>query len=440
MTEPDAASLPGVVLRKVTLRLVPFLCLLYVLNILDRVNVGFARLRMLPDLEMDKEVFSFGYGLFYFGYLLFEVPSNLLLRRFGARRWISRIMVSWGLVSCATLLVTGPWSFYLIRILLGVAEAGFFPGIILYLTYWFPARERARIVALFMAAIPFAGIVGNPVSGLIMQYLDGKGGLAGWQWLFLLEGIPSVLFGLAVLWLLTDRPEQARWLTEQQRDWLVERMNQEEQHRQKRHGADFLAALVDWRVWLLICVYFTVAVGSNAAGAHFPQLLKDRFEGWNDSGIGFLSALPSVCALLLMTTLGARSDRTGERRKHLAFAAFLAALGWSLAGFASSPWLFLSGLCLAQAGMLAMLPIFWALPTSFLSGAAAAGGIALINSVANLGGLSGPSILEWLLDPRKGFGQDGLYGMAGILFAGAVLALTVRHDPSLDRGLPAAKA
>jgi ACS family tartrate transporter-like MFS transporter len=420
----DEEALSRRVLRKVAWRLVPFLCLLYVFNIIDRANVGFVRKTMLHDLEMEDWVFDLGFGLFYLGYLCFEVPSNLLQRRLGARRWIARIMISWGLVGSATLAVTGPWSFGFARILLGVAEAGFFPGIVYYLSCWFPARQRARVAALFMIAIPFAGILSNPISGAIMDHLNGAAGLHGWQWVFLLEGIPSILLGFAVLLYLTDRPEDAHWLTPEERSWLVERMNHEEQYRQERHGSDLLRAMIDWRVWLLIGVYFTVAVGSNAYGAYGPSLVEKLFEGRRKFDIGLLTALPPLCAVGAMTLLGRHSDRTGERRIHLSFAAFLAVAGWILSGRASSPWLALAGLCLAQMGMMSMLPIFWALPTSFLSGAAAAGGIALINSVANIGGAMGASL----------FGLFGVAGMAVALSAGGLLALVVRHDPTLDRG------
>jgi ACS family tartrate transporter-like MFS transporter len=431
------ADLSNRVIRKVAWRLIPFLCLLYVFNILDRGNVGFARLTMQSDLEMKDWVYDIGVGLFYLGYLLFEVPSNLLLRRMGARRWISRIMISWGLVSCLTMTVTGPWGFYFVRVLLGVAEAGFFPGIVLYLTYWFPARERARVIALFMAAIAFSGVVGNPLSGAILKYLDGTAGLTGWQWLFLLEGLPSLVLGIIVLFYLTDRPEQAGWLAGDERDWLTAHMSQEEKYRQQRHGVDRLLALVDGRVWLLIAVYFTVAVGSNAAGAYFPKLLDASFEELDKFQVGLLSALPHVCSLVGMVLFSAHSDRTGERRWHVAVAAFAAAAGWAVGAVASSewgttvlgaaaPWVFLAGLCLAQTGMMCMLPAFWTLPTAFLSGAAAAGGIALINSVANIGGALGPLIL----------GQLGPWAPAAGLFAGSLLALCVRHDPTLDRAAP----
>jgi ACS family tartrate transporter-like MFS transporter len=408
------------VLRKVTLRLLPFLCLLYGLNLLDRSNVGFARRELQRDLEMSKEEFNWGFGLFYFGYLVFEVPSNLLLQRTGARRWIARIMISWGLVSCATMAVTSASSFYLVRILLGIAEAGFFPGVILYLTYWIPARERSRAMSYFMIAGPIMGAVSGPINGVIMQSLDGVLGLAGWQWLFLLEGVPSIMVGIVVLFYLTDRPEQAQWLSADERSWLVERMAREEKHLQQRHRADLGAAFASWRVWLLIALYFTVAVGANAGSAYFTELLEDQFKGWEKREIGFLVAAPQLCALVSMIGFAISSDRTGWRRLHVSLAALSAALGWSISALGISPEVTLIGFCLAQAGMMAMLPTFWALPTSFLSGAAAVGGIALINSVANIGGWFGPTIL----------GTLGLWSMAGILCAGAVLALCVRHEPT----------
>ncbi len=448
-TSPD---LEARVIRKVAWRLIPFLCLLYVCNLLDRGNVGFARIDMQEalhiepwvfdfarpmmddDAQIRKWVFDWGIGLFYFGYLLFEVPSNLLLRRTGARRWIARIMITWGLVTCATMAVRGLWDFFLVRILLGVAEAGFFPGIVLYLSFWFPARQRAAVMAYFMAANAIAAFISNPLSGAIVQYMDGVAGIEGWRWIFLLEGLPSVVIGFTVFYLLTDRPEEARWLDDDERNWLVERMRREEQYRQQRHGSNLLGAMVDWRVWLLIALYFTVALGSNAASAHFPQLLKgqfqemiaaSRFHAHDKLLVGLLSALPPACGFVGMILYSIHSDRTGERRVHVAVAAFVAAAGWALAAVSSSPWLVLAGFCLAQTGMLCMLPTFWALPTSFLSGVAAAGGIALINSLGNVGGLLGAPVL----------GMFGLWSLVAALGVGGVLALCVRHDPTLDRGL-----
>lgn len=409
---------PGV-LRKAAWRLLPLLCLLYIFNILNRSNVGFAApLGMDEALRINSHESSLAYGIFYFGYLAFQLPANLFLPRVGARRWIALLLVCWGVVSCATMLTTGPWSLYLMRILLGVAQAGFFPGIILYLTFWFPDRERARVISLFMMANAIAGIVGNPLHGAIMKELDGKLGLADWQWLFLLEGIPTVLLGVVVLLFLPDGPEQALWLRTEERDWIRARLGQEEQSRQKRDGGSLLRAVLDVRVWLLIGVYFTVAVGANAAGAHYPKLLKRQFADEDKLTIGLLAALPHVCALIGMTLLSMHSDRTGERRGHVSLAAFLAAAGWLLAARADSGWLALAGLCMAQMGMMSMLPCFWAMPTSFLSKAAAAGGIALINSMGNIGGLVGPNILN----------SFGLEAMAVILAAGGLLVLTVRRE------------
>jgi MFS transporter, ACS family, tartrate transporter len=444
----DSSHLLGAaVLRKVAWRLLPFLCVLYLFNIIDRANVGIARRTMQPDLQMSDREFDFGYGVFYFGYLLFEVPANLLLRRIGARRWIARIMISWGLVTCVTLAVTGVWTFYGARILLGIAEAGFFPGIVFFLTFWFPARERARAMAVFMTASALGGVIGNPISGAVMQFLDGVGGLTGWQWVFLAEGLPSVLLGIVVLCYLPDGPARARWLSPPERSWLVDRLEAEDQTRRLRHGADLLRALTDTRVWMLIGVYFTVAVGSNAAGARFPKLIGELFGNQheavatavglaaapdgqastlaisafthggrkNDFVIGLLAALPNICAVLAMVAFGISSDRTGWRRTHVALAALLGAAGWALAFASPWPWLTLAALCVAQAGMMSMLPTFWAIPTAFLSGAAAAGGIALINSVANIGGWFGPNI----------YGLFGMPAMALILAGGAVLVMCV---------------
>jgi ACS family tartrate transporter-like MFS transporter len=418
-------ALKRVVLGKVAWRLLPFLFLLYVVNILDRVNVGFARLQMLDDLHLDENVYALGAGIFYVGYLAFEVPSNLILSRVGARRWLARIMVSWGLITCAMMAVTGPWGFYILRVLLGVAEAGFFPGVILYLTYWFPARQRARAVAFFMAASPLTGAVGSPLSGAIMQYLDSVGGLRGWQWLFLLEGAPAVALGFVVLRYLTDRPEQADWLTPEERGCLAAWLGREEKDRATRHGMSLLRAAVDPRVVLLILLYFTVAAGSNAFGFYLPKLLEGRFPAASKSQLGLLAAVPNVCAVVCMFLNSAHSDRTGERRWHVALPALLSAAGWALAAQVGSPALFLLSLTLAQVGIMSMLPTFWAMPTAFLSGVAAAGGIALINSVGNLGGFAGPNIIGRLKE-RTGDFTAGLLALALIMCVGAFLALCVR--------------
>jgi MFS family permease len=401
-------------MRHVAWRIVPFICLLYVLNILDRANVGFARLAMQDDLGLSQATFDLGYGMFYVGYILFEVPSNLLMRRFGARRWIARIMISWGLVSAATMFARDLWTFYGLRILLGIAEAGFFPGIILYLSDWFPDRQRAKMTAFFMLAIGLSNVLGNPVSGWIMDRFDGVNGWHGWQWLFLLEGLPTSLVGISVLFYLQGSPRDARWLSADQRNWLVGHLDREDRQRQAQHGPDRWQAMLQPRVWLLIAIYFTVAVGSNAAGAYFPTLIKEQYQQASNFQIGLLSALPHLCSIVAMSLVGISSDRTGERRWHLAGSAMAAAGGWSLVAWGPSPPVAMLGLCIAQAGMMSMLPVFWTLPGTFLSGVAAAGGIALINSVANIGGFFGASIL----------GQLGLWSMAGILMFGGLLGAT----------------
>jgi ACS family tartrate transporter-like MFS transporter len=425
-------ALGRVVVGKVARRLLPFLFLLYVVNILDRVNVGFARLQMLDDLQLGEEVYALGAGIFYLGYLAFEVPSNLILSRVGARRWLARIMVSWGLITCAMMVVRGPWGFCLLRVLLGVAEAGFFPGVILYLTYWFPARERARAVAFFMAASPITGTLGGPLSGAILQFLDEVGGLRGWQWLFLVEGMPAVILGFVVLRFLTDRPEQADWLTLEERGWLTARLAREEKGREPRHGKPLLEALTAPRVWLLILLYFTVAAGSNAFGFYLPRLLKGRFPDATEFQIGLLAAVPNVCAIVCMVLNGTHSDRTGERRWHVALPALLAAAGWAWVAFESFPARSLVALALVQVGTMSMLPTFWSLATSRLSSVAAAGGIALINSVGNLGGFVGPNVLGQFQAITGQF-TGGLLALALLMALGGALALNVRLAPGDSR-------
>ncbi|HEV8003739.1 MAG TPA: MFS transporter [Planctomycetaceae bacterium] len=425
--EPNAAQVAAT-LRRVAVRLLPLLLLAYIANLLDRNNVGFAKLTMQADLQMSDAAFAFGTGMFYFGYLVFEVPSNLILRRTGARLWIARIMLTWGLVSCATMFVTGIRSFLSVRILLGVAEAGFFPGVIFYLTLWFPSRERTRAVAGFMAANALAGIFSNPLSGLIMQNLDQAGGLRGWQWIFLLESIPSLIVGVCIYFWLTDRPAEAHWLDDDERNWLVERMRQEEQRREQRHGADLLRALLAPRVWYLILLYFTVAFCLNAAGLYLPELIHNHFPNSSKSQIGLLAAVPSLCGVVGMLLNGWWSDHTRKYRLHVGLPAFLAAGGWVLAALADGPGWGLAGLSMAFLGMMSMLPPFWSLPTSFLSGAGAAGGIALINSVGNVGGLLGPVTMGLIHDATLSH-LYGILALAGTLVLGGALALFAPHDP-----------
>lgn len=399
-------------MQKAIWRLVPFLGVLYAFNIIDRANVGFARLQMKDSLGLTDAIIDWGYGIFYVGYLVFEVPSNMFLRKVGARRWIARIMISWGLVSTLTAWVIGPTSYFAARILLGVAEAGFFPGIIYYMTAWFPATVRARVVAWFMLAIPVASILGNLASGLILDSMDGVAGLSGWQWLFILEGIPSVLLGFSVLYFLPDGPRDAAWLTAEEREWLEADRAAEDGRRLVAGGSEKLSALADARLWILIGLYITVAIGTNAMGAYLPKLIKDSFqtENWK---VGLLSSVPQVLSVIAMLAASRISDATGRRSPVVLVSLAIAAAGWFLASMPVGPWGQLVGLALAQAGMMAVLPVFWALPPLFLGGVAAAAGIALVNSVANGGGIFAPKIV----------GSFGVVPMAGVMAWGVLMAL-----------------
>jgi ACS family tartrate transporter-like MFS transporter len=299
--------------RKVFVRLVPFIFLLFVLNILDRVNVGFARLQMLEQLQLSEQVFGLGSSIFFVGYFLFQLPSNLILNRIGARLWVAGIVIAWGIISSAMMFIQGEWSFYVLRFLLGVAEAGFFPGMILYLTYWIPAAERAKATACFMTASAISGMLGGPLSGALMQYLDRVGGLAGWQWLFLLEGLPTVVLGFAVIFWLTDRPEVAQWLSTDERAWLGDRMSREVKRREEQYGFTLFTALSNPRVWLLCLLYFTLAMGANGFALYLPQLIREHFPGRSKVQIGLLSAIPYVLSVVSMILSSIHSDRTGER-------------------------------------------------------------------------------------------------------------------------------
>ena len=331
-------------------RLIPFLFVLYIVSYLDRINVGFAALQMNAALHFGARVFGLGAGIFFAGYVLFEVPSNLALERFGARRWIARIMISWGLVSAAMMFVQGTASFYALRFLLGVAEAGFFPGIILYLTYWFPAAERARAIAQFMTATAIAGVIGGPVSGALLT-LDGRGGLAGWQWLFLIEGLPAVALGFVVLRYLTDRPEEANWLPEDERAWLSARMQEERDQRARGgHRLTLRSVFASGAVWHFALLYFTIVIGFYGIAFWLPQIVRSM-SGLTDFQVGLVSAIPYVAAALSMVQLAAHSDRTGERRWHVAVPALVGVAGFLLAAHAPSPLLGLAALCLAAIGI-----------------------------------------------------------------------------------------
>jgi len=429
MLENSPADADAALYRKVARRLIPFLFLLYLVAFIDRVNVGFAKLQMSEDLGLGDTVYGMGAGIFFLGYFLFEVPSNIILHRVGAKLWISRILVFWGLVSMGMMFVDSPASFYLLRFLLGLGEAGFFPGIILYLTFWFPARRRAKTTASFMTAIAAAGMVGGPVSGAIMAGLDGGLALRGWQWLFLLEGAPAVLLGLVTYFYLDDGPAQAAWLDSDEKEILLRRLAEDRQGRGAAlaHGS-LRQTLLSPKVWLLAWVYFCLALGLYGVSFWLPQIVSDLKQG----GLmvtGLLSALPYLLAALVMVAVAHHSDLRHERRMHIAASALMGGLGLvSLVLVRGAPVLSLAALGVATSGFLAALSIFWALPTAFLRGRGAAGGIALINCVGSLGGYFGPVILGWVRE-NLGTMDAGLYLLAGWQLLAAVLVMGLAKEP-----------
>lgn len=413
----DAETIGRRAVSRAAWRIVPFLMLLYFVSFLDRVNVGFAGLTMNKDLGFSSEVFGFGGGLFFFGYFLLEVPSNLMLHKLGARVWIARIMITWSVFSAANAFVTTPLSFYVVRFLLGMAEAGFFPGIILYLSYWFPARKRAAMIGLFMAAAPMSLALGSPVSAWLMQ-LHGLWGLAGWQWMFLLEALPALVLGFVVLFVLSDRPEQARWLPDDERAWLVETLRREEAEAAPRAHHSIWKGLSDWRVLLLCFAYFGTAAGLYVVGIWGPLFLQQF--GLTIIQIGWLNLIPGGVAMVLMILWGWSSDRTGERYWHTAIACLVSAAGLFYGGVAASVAGALLALTLVQVGINATKGPIWSIPTLFLSGPAAATGIATINSVGNIGGFVGPYMVGYLKDLTGSY-AGGLYFTGATLVVSAVL-------------------
>jgi len=408
-------------LAKARRRLLPFLFLLYVVSYLDRINVGFAALQMNAALHFSSVTYSFGAGIFFLSYTLLEVPSNIVLSRVGARVWIARIMITWGLVSAAMMFVRSAGAFYALRFLLGAAEAGFFPGIIYCLTRWFPRRERARAIAGFMTAVVVAGIVGGPVSGALLK-LDGVAGLAGWQWLFVVEGLPAVVLGVLVLKVLPEQPSDARWLTTEEQQALTARLADEAA--QLTGPADvhtIRGAMTSGRVWQLAAAYFTIPVALYAMGFWLPQIVRTA-SGGDDFTVGLLSAIPYAVAAVGMVVIGWNSDRTGERRWHIALSAVCGGAAFAAAGLVHGLLPTMIMLSLAMLGLASMLGPFWAFATSFLSGIGAAAGIALVNSVGNVGGFVGPNIIGFAQQTTRGF-TGGLVVIGTILAAGGLLVL-----------------
>jgi MFS transporter, ACS family, tartrate transporter len=406
------------VIKKAALRLLPFLCLLYFVAFLDRVNVGFAALTMNQDLGLSASAYGFGAGIFFLGYVLFEVPSNLMLKRFGARRWIARIMVSWGLVSVAMAFVTGPVSFWILRFLLGVAEAGFFPGMILYLTYWFPNSVRGAMVGYFVLANPLTSVVGAPLSTWLLG--TSLFGLSGWQTMFVVEGLPAILLGIAVLFRLADSPATAKWLEPREREVLTAAVAREQRVTPNVSLRDGLA---NPRVWLFGLIYFGLNLGVYGFGFWAPQMIKTLGE-FTNAQTGLITTIPYACGALAMFLWGRHSDRSGERTWHLTLPALLGAAGFLAGSSTGNVHLAIAAYTLGATGIFAALPVFWTLPSAMLSGAAAAGGIALVNSIGTLSGYLGPVVIG-KLNESTGTYSAGLFVLSMSMAMAALLNLTV---------------
>ncbi|APT60278.1 hypothetical protein RGI145_23385 (plasmid) [Roseomonas gilardii] len=415
----SAEALKRSAFRKVIWRMLPILTLAYAFNFLDRTNIGFAALQMNRDIGLTATQFGWGAGILFVGYCGFEVPSNMLLYRYGARLWISRIMISWGLLSCAMSFVSGPISFYLLRFVLGVAEAGFFPGIAYFLSAWFPAEYRARILSWFLVAIPVSSLIGGPLSGFLLE-MDGALGLAGWQWLFVVEGAPAAIIGIVLLFVLTDRPQDAHWLTPDERQAIITSIESEKRDRAvSRLGV----ALRDIRVWMCTVVYLGFTVGSYGIQIWLPLILKG--QDLTNMQVGWVSALPYLAASIGMILWARSADRSGRKIVNLTACCLLGALGFLLAISTGRFDLSLLGLAAALVGVTSARAIFWSIPTRFLTGIAAAGGIAFINTVGTTGGFFGPTIVGWLKDATGSF-EAGLLAMAGFLAVSTLFAFLLR--------------
>jgi ACS family tartrate transporter-like MFS transporter len=421
LSAAGADSLEERTLRRVTWRLLPFLGLLYIVAYLDRVNVSFAKLTMNQAIGIDEATYALGAGIFFVGYFFFEVPSNLILERVGARRWIARILVTWGLVSAGTAFVTGEASFMAMRVLLGIAEAGFFPGILLYLTYWFPSKARARVVGLFMVALPLSGVIGSPLSSELMR-LQGFG-LDGWQWMFILEGLPAVVLGFVCLRFLTDQPRDATWLAPDEREWLTTTLAAERHAVAKAGLTTLRAALMQPRVWALAIAYFGIVLALYGFNFWLPSLIAAHGVGLRYTG--WIAMLPFLCGAPFMVWWGRHSDRTGERVFHLVTVAVLGFAGFAAASAFDSLTGQIASLCLAVMGVYGAFPVFWTLPTAFLTGTAAAAGIALINSLGNLAGYVGPQVVAWLTQGSGDYGR-ALFALGLSMLTPAAVVLALR--------------
>jgi len=425
---PDKSAIETSTIRAISWRLIPFLILAYFLAYLDRVNLGFAALTMNKDLGFSPLVFAWGAGIFFIGYFIFEIPSNLALEKFGASRWIARIMVTWGVLSALMATVSGEWSFYIVRFLLGVAEAGFFPGIILYLTYWYPAEYRARFMAAFAVAVPLSTVIGAPISGLLLG-LDGFMGLRGWHWLFILEGIPSILLGLVTWFYLTDKPEKAAWLSAEQKTWLTSRLAAENAAKEAVHSLSLGQALSSPKVIMLSVIYFGFVGALYGMQFWLPKMVKDF--GLTNAQTGFVVAIPYLFGTVAMILWARHSDAVRERVVHVGGPLLLTAVALALSSYVKDPTLTMVILTVAAIGVFCTFAVFWTLPTAWLSGTAAAGAIALINSVGNLAGFGGPYLVGWVTD-ATGKIENGLLVLAVLPLVAGLLVFLGSHETKTE--------
>src|SRR5215217_1060464 len=425
---PARSDIETSTIRTISWRLIPFLVLAYFFSYLDRVNLGFAALTMNADLKFTPLIFAWGAGIFFIGYFIFEVTSNLALEKFGASRWIARIMVTWGIISAAMAAVSGELSFYVLRFLLGVAEAGFFPGIILYLTYWYPAEYRARFLTAFAVAVPVSTVIGAPISGLLLG-LDGMMGLRGWQWLFILEGIPSVLLGIVTWFYLTDRPEKADWLTAEQKAWLKAKLDSESAAKQAVKHFTLGEALSSPKVITLSLIYFGFVGALYGMQFWLPQIVNAF--GLTNAQTGFVTAIPYLFGTIAMILWARHSDATRERVAHVGGPLLLTAVALGICGYVSEPVTTLMALTAAAIGIFCCFAVFWTLPTAWLSGTAAAGGIALINSIGNLAGFGGPYLIGWVKD-TTGSTSNGLLVLSLLPLLAGLLVFLGKHETKAE--------
>lgn len=429
-----AVAIEKATIKKIGWRIIPFIMFLYLIAYIDRVNLGFAAITMKGDLGFSDAVLGLGAGIFFLGYFIFEVPSNVILHKVGARLWIARVMITWGIIALLMAYIENITSFYIARFLLGVAEAGFFPGIILYLTYWFPSKYRASVIALFMAAAPIATAVGSPISALLLK-MDGVAGMHGWQWMFILEAIPAILLGVVVLFYMTDRPEKAKWLSTEQRNWLVARMNEESANKKTEAKHSLISGIMNPRVLAISLIYFGTSAGLYTLGLWAPQIIKTL--GVDTMTVGLLNAIPPVISVIAMVLWSRHSDKTNERTWHVAIACMIAALGLVFAAFTNGVFGLILALCVVNIGISCAKPPLWSMPTMFLSGTAAATGIATINSIGNLGGFVGPAMIGFIKE-QTGSYNGGLYFVAGLLILSTIITLILSYkakpvinDPNL---------